>query len=53
LQQQHIARGGNPCRTWKGMKVMLQHRFDPPLKAKKKIAIVDGTKHLDTKQIVR
>jgi hypothetical protein len=25
LQQQHIARGGNPCRTWKGMKVMLQH----------------------------
>jgi hypothetical protein len=34
LQQQHIAKGGNPCRTWKGMKVMLQRRFHPPLKAK-------------------
>jgi hypothetical protein len=34
------------------MKVMLQCRFDPPLKAKKKIAVVDDTKFLDTKQIV-
>jgi hypothetical protein len=52
LQQQHIARGGNPCRTWKGMKVMLQRRLDPPLKAKKKIVVIDDTKFLDTKQIV-
>jgi hypothetical protein len=34
------------------MKVMLQRRFNPPLKAKKKIAAVDGTKFLDTKQTV-
>jgi hypothetical protein len=34
------------------MKVMLQHRFDPPLQAKKKIAIVDGIKFLDAKQTV-
>jgi hypothetical protein len=34
------------------MKVMLQRRFEPPLKAKKKIVVVDGTKLLDTKQIV-
>jgi hypothetical protein len=34
------------------MKVMLQCRFDPPLKAKK-IVVVDGTKFLDTKQTVR
>jgi hypothetical protein len=52
LQQGLINRGKDPCRTWKGMKVMLQRRFDPPLKAKK-IAIVDGTKFLDSKQIVR
>jgi hypothetical protein len=31
---------------------MPQRRFDPPLKAKKKIGIVDDTKFLDTKQIV-
>jgi hypothetical protein len=35
------------------MKVMLQRQFDLPLKAKKKIAVVDGTKFLDTKQTVR
>jgi hypothetical protein len=35
------------------MKVMLQRRFDPLLKAKKKIVVVDDTKFLDTKQIVR
>jgi hypothetical protein len=52
LQQQHIARGEDPCRTRKGMKVMLQCRFDPPFKAKKKIAVVDGTKFLDTKETV-
>jgi hypothetical protein len=34
------------------MKVMLQCRFDHPLKAKKKIALVDGTKFLNTKQFV-
>jgi hypothetical protein len=32
------------------MKLMLQRRFDPPLKAKKKIAVIDGTKFLDTNQ---
>jgi hypothetical protein len=53
LQQQHIAKGEDPCQTWKGMKVMLQRRFDPPLKAKKKIVVVDGTKLLDTKQTAR
>jgi hypothetical protein len=53
LQQVLINRGKDPCRTWKGMKLMLQRRFDPPLKAKKKIAVVDGTKFLDTKQIAR
>jgi hypothetical protein len=41
LQQQHIARGEDPCVTWKGMKVMLQCRFDPQLKAKK-IAVVEA-----------
>jgi hypothetical protein len=51
LQQQHIARGEDPYWTWKGMKVMLQCRFDPPLKAKK-IAVVDGTIFLYTKQTV-
>jgi hypothetical protein len=35
------------------MKVMLQCRFDPPLKANKKIVVVDDTKFLYTKQIVR
>jgi hypothetical protein len=35
------------------MKVILQRRFDPPLKEKKKIDVVDDTKFLDTKQIVR
>jgi hypothetical protein len=34
------------------MKVMLQCRFGPPIKSKKKIAVVDGTKFLDTKQLV-
>jgi hypothetical protein len=52
LQQQHISRAEDPCQTWKGTKVMLQRRFDPPPKAKK-IAVVDGTEFLDTKQIVR
>jgi hypothetical protein len=32
---------------------MLQRRFDSLLKAKKKIVVVDDTKFLDTKQIVR
>jgi hypothetical protein len=31
---------------------MLQHRFDHPLKAKKKIVVVDAIKFLDTKQTV-
>jgi hypothetical protein len=35
------------------MKLMLQRRFDPPLKAKKKIAVIDGTKFLDTNQTAR
>jgi hypothetical protein len=30
LQQQHIASGDEPCRTWNGMKVVLQRRFDHP-----------------------
>jgi hypothetical protein len=34
------------------MKVMPHSQFDPPLTAKK-IAVVDDTKFLDTKQIVR
>jgi hypothetical protein len=53
LQQQHIARGGDPYQIWRGMKVMLQRWFDPPLKSKKKIAVACGTKWLDTKQDVR
>jgi hypothetical protein len=53
LRQQHIARGGNSCWTRKGMKVMLQCQFDPPLNVKKKITVVGSTKFLDTKQIVR
>jgi hypothetical protein len=28
-QQRLINRSEDPCRTWKGMKAMLQHRFDP------------------------
>jgi hypothetical protein len=31
LQQQHIASGDEPCRTWNGMQVVLQCRFDHPL----------------------
>jgi hypothetical protein len=53
LQQQHIARCGDPCQTWRGMKVILQRRFDPPLKPEKRIAVACGTKWLDTKQDVR
>jgi hypothetical protein len=34
------------------MKVMLQHRFDPPLKPEKKIVVACRTKWLDTKQVV-
>jgi hypothetical protein len=30
-QQRLINRGEDPCRTWKGMKAMLQRRFDPPI----------------------
>jgi hypothetical protein len=52
LQRQHIARGGDPCQTWRGMKVILHHRFDPPRKPKK-IVIACGTKWLDIKQDVR
>jgi hypothetical protein len=52
LQQQHNARGGEPCQTWRGMKVILQHQFDPLLKPEKRIAIACGTKWLDTKQDV-
>jgi hypothetical protein len=47
LQQQHIARGGDPCQTWGGMKVILQCRFDPPLKPEKKIVVACGTKWLE------
>jgi hypothetical protein len=52
LQQQNIARGGDPCQTWRGMKVILQCRFDPPLKPEKKIDVASGTKWLDSKQDV-
>jgi hypothetical protein len=31
LQQQHIASGDEPCRTWNSLKVMLQCHFDHPL----------------------
>jgi hypothetical protein len=34
------------------MKAILQHRFDPPLKPVKKIAVACGTKWLHTKQDV-
>jgi hypothetical protein len=52
LYQQHIARGGDPCQTWKGMKLILQRQFDPPLKPEKKIVVACGTKWLDTKKDV-
>jgi hypothetical protein len=31
LQQGLINRGEDPCRTWKGMKSILQCKFDPPI----------------------
>jgi hypothetical protein len=52
LQQQHITRAEDPYRTWTGMKVMLQHKFDPLLKLEKKIVVADGTQLLDTIQTI-
>ena len=31
LQQGHIVRGEEHCRTWKGMKMVLRDRYDPPI----------------------
>lgn len=53
LQQQHIDRSEDPYRRWKRMKIMLQLRFDSPLKPKKKRVVACGTKFIDTMQIVR
>jgi hypothetical protein len=57
LQQQHIASGDEPCRTWNGMKVVLQHHFDHPLEHPvpkiNKVAMTSEKHSLCTNSIVR
>ena len=53
LQQGHIARGEKHCRTWKGTKMVLRDRYDPPIEKivhayEKKTAAYD-TNSLDSK----
>ena len=38
LQQGNIERGEDPCRTCTGMKIVLRHRYGPPIEKKKVIA---------------
>jgi hypothetical protein len=57
LQQQHIASGDEPCRTWNGMKVVVQRHFDHPLEhpvQKINMVAMASEKHsLCTNSIVR
>jgi hypothetical protein len=56
LQQQHIARGRDPCWTWKGMKLVLQCQFDPPIEHPvpkiNKISMTSEKHSFGTKSIV-
>jgi hypothetical protein len=56
LQQQHIASGDEPCRTWNGIKVVLQRRFDHPLEHLvpkiNKVAMASEKHSLCTKSVV-
>jgi hypothetical protein len=58
LQQRLINRGKDPYRTWKGMKAMLQRRFDPPIeervhKTTSVAATISSTHFLPTKSAMK
>jgi hypothetical protein len=56
LQEGLINRGEDPCRTWKGMKLVLQRQFDPPIEHPipkiNKIAMTFGKHSFGTKSNV-
>jgi hypothetical protein len=58
LQQRLIIRGKDPCRTWKGMKAILQRRFDLPIekcvhKTTRVAAAISSTNFLPTKSAMK
>jgi hypothetical protein len=58
LQQGLINRGKDPCRTWKGMKAILQCKFDPPIekcvhKTTRVPAAISSTNFLPTKYAMK
>jgi hypothetical protein len=58
LQQRLINRGKDPCRTWKGMKAILQRGFDPPIeervhKTTRVAAAISNTNFLPTKSVMK
>jgi hypothetical protein len=58
LQQGLINRGKDPCRTWKGIKAILQHRFDPPIekcvhKTTRVVAAISSINFLPTKSAMK
>jgi hypothetical protein len=58
LQQGLINRGKDPCRIWKGMKAILQHKFDPPIekhvhKTTRVATAISSTNFLSTKSAMK